>query len=54
MTNHVGFIACQAKRTNKHMTLVVAISASGRKVPPFFIVEGKDLISEWLAPLIPC
>ena len=33
------------------MTLVVAISASGLKVPPFFIVEGKNVMSGWLAPL---
>ena len=53
MTNHGGFISCQAKRTNKHITLVVAISASGRKVLPFFIVEGKIIMSGWQAPLIP-
>ena len=33
LTNHGGFIACQVKRTNKHMTLVVAIWAAGRNVP---------------------
>ncbi|CDF40118.1 unnamed protein product [Chondrus crispus] len=41
------------KKTNKHITLVVAVSASGRKVPLLFIVEGKNVLSGWISPLKP-
>ena len=33
--------------------MVVTVSASGRKVPPFFIVEGKNVMSGWSSPLKP-
>ena len=45
-THHGGYMAGQARKTNKHITLVVAVSASGGKVPPLFIVEGKR--DEWV------
>lgn len=33
------------------MTAVIAVSAAGHKSPPFFIVEGKRVMSNWLLPL---
>ena len=40
---HGGFRAAPAYGSGKHITAVVAVSASGRKPPPFFIVAGKIL-----------
>ncbi len=34
-----------------HVTAVIAVSASGRKPPPFFIVQGKKVMSAWFDPL---
>ena len=33
--------------------MAVAFCASGRKLPPFFIVEGKSVMSGWISPLKP-
>lgn len=37
--------------TGPHITMVMAISASGRKAPPFLIVKGKNIMSAWFAPI---
>lgn len=36
--------------TGPHITMVVVVSASGRKAPPFF-VKGKNVMSAWAQPL---
>lgn len=36
---------------NKQITAVVAISASGRMTPPFFIVAGKRALTKWFGPV---
>lgn len=36
---------------SKHITAAVAVSASGRKAPPFFIVAGQRVMSNWISPL---
>lgn len=35
----------------KHITAVVAVSASGLIAPPFFIIAGKKLSQRWWAPV---
>ena len=50
-TKHGGFRAAPASGSSKHITAVVAVSASGRKPPPFFIVAGKNIMSGWKKPL---
>lgn len=50
-TNHGGYVSCQARKTNKHMTPVVEFSASGLKFPPFSIVEGRNVMIGWISPL---
>eukprot|EP00171_Calliarthron_tuberculosum_P003170 IDg3170t1 len=50
-THHGGSRAQKGGKANKHVTAVVAVSASGRKAPPFFIVSGKNVMESWLDPL---
>jgi len=50
-THHGGFAACHASKMNKHINAIIAVSASGLKAPPFFIVAGKNVMSSWLEPL---
>ena len=50
-THHGGFRSISSNRSNKHITAVVAVFASGRKTPPFFIMTGKNLMSSWFQPL---
>lgn len=33
----------------RHVTAVVAVSATGHKAPPFFILQGKRVMSNWLS-----
>ncbi len=41
-THHGGFVSSSTRiRSGTHVTAVIAVSASGRKTPPFFIVQGK-------------
>ena len=46
--NEGGFIACSTnKASQKHITAVICVSASGLKTPPFFIVAGKRINERW-------
>ena len=36
---------------SKHITAVVAVSSSGRKTPPFFIITGKRMMCNWFHPV---
>ncbi len=41
-THHGGFVASSSgDESGTHVTAVIAVSASGRKTPPFFIEQGK-------------
>ena len=47
-SHHGGFVACSTnKASQKHITAVVCVSASGLKTPPFFIVAGKRINARW-------
>ena len=47
-SNHGGFVACSTnKASQKHITAVICVSASGLKIPPFFIVAGKQINERW-------
>ena len=47
-SNHGGFVACSTnKASQKHITAVICVSASGLKTPPFFIVAGKRINERW-------
>ena len=37
--------------SEKHVTAVIAVSAAGRKAPPFFVVAGKSTLQSWIKPL---
>lgn len=37
---------------SKHITAVVAVSASGRMTPPFFIIDGKQAYKKWFSPVV--
>lgn len=50
-SHHGVFTAATNTTAGKHMTAVVAVSASGRRGPPFFIVAGTHVLSSWLKPL---
>ncbi len=50
-SHHGGFHMTHNRRQSKHATCIVAVSASGRKTPPFFIVSGKNVIIKWFDPL---
>lgn len=50
-TNHRGFKVSATGENGKHVTAVVAISAGGKRDPPFFIVEGKNMMPNWFKPL---
>lgn len=49
--SHRGGSRAAAGGSGRHVTAVVAASASGRVCPPFFIVEGKNVMSSWFEPL---
>lgn len=49
-THHVGLTAAANTTSRKHITAFVAVSASTRKAPPFFIVTGKNVMSNWVKP----
>lgn len=45
-TIHGGFVATRTHGGDgKHVTVVIAVSASEKKAPPFLIVEGKNNMS---------
>ena len=47
-THHGGFRVSSANSgTGMHVTAVVVTSASGRKLPPFFVFAGKNTTSSW-------
>ena len=50
-THHGGYTACHASKMSKQITAIIAVSASGLKAPPFFVVAGKNVMSSWLEPL---
>ena len=51
-THHGGFIATKKHAGDgRHVTVVMAVSASAKKAPPFFIVEGKRNMSNWYMKL---
>ena len=51
-SHHGGFVAsAKTAGAGKHIRCVVAVSASRRKAPPFFIVAGKHVMSNWVDPL---
>ena len=51
-THQRGLVSStSAAGSRKHVTYVIAISASGLKAPPFFIVAGKNRMSKWFEPL---
>lgn len=51
-SHHGGFRASTTSSgTGRHVTAVIAVSASGKRCPPFFIVQGKQVMSNWLDPL---
>lgn len=50
-SSHHGGSRPASTGTGRHVTAVVAASASGRVCPPFFLVQGKQVISNWFQPL---
>ena len=50
-SHHGGTKSQRGGKQSKHITAVVAVSASGRKTPPIFIVAGKNIMSSWFQPL---
>ena len=47
-SHHRGFVATKKHGGDgRHVTVVLAVSASGKKAPPFFIVESKRNMSNW-------
>lgn len=40
-----------SKGIGKHVTCMVTTSPSGRKIPPFLIIEGAKVMSRWFGPL---
>eukprot|EP00171_Calliarthron_tuberculosum_P004125 IDg4125t1 len=50
-TYHGGSRIQRSSKCSKHITAVVLISAFGRKVPPLFIIAGKNIMSGWFYPL---
>lgn len=51
--HHGGFSATSSTSgVDKHITAVVAVSASGRKSTPFFIVAGQRHMSKWTDALL--
>ena len=46
-----GVMTTESGGGGKHVTAVIAVSASGRVAPPFFIVAGKHVMSRWTDPL---
>lgn len=48
--SHHGGSRAAATGSGKHVTAVIPTSASG-KVCPFFIAQGKQVMSNWLQPL---
>ena len=51
-THHGGFAKTTAGTGNgRNVTVVFAVSASGKKCPPFFIIEGKRNMSNWYLQL---
>lgn len=50
--HHGGFqVATTGSGSGKHITSVIAASPSGLVAPPFFIVAGKRVMSNWLLPV---
>lgn len=51
-TDHGGCISqSTGSGEGRHVTAVIAVSASGHKAPPFFIVQGKNVMRNWFLPL---
>lgn len=44
---------CRSRwESSRHITAVVAISASGRRAPPSFIISEKNIMLNWFLPLM--
>ena len=50
-SHHGGYKAVAGKGIGKHLTAVVATSASGQKSDPFLIFEGVYQMERWFQPL---
>ena len=52
-SHHGGFVAIKKKHEDdgSHVTVVLAVSASGKKASPFLIAEGKRNMSNWYCKL---
>lgn len=50
-TSHHGGSKPAGSGSGKHVTAFIAASASGRVCPPFFIVQDKNVMSNWFQPL---
>ena len=50
-SDHGGFLETNGTGSAKHVTAVVAVSASGKTALPFLIVEGKNVMASWFKPL---
>lgn len=50
-SHHGGRRAQRGGKSSRHVTALVAVSASGRKTPPLFIVSGKRIMDSWFEPL---
>lgn len=51
-SKHAGFVSqTTGSGEGRHVTAVIAVSAAGHKAPPFFIVQGKNVISSWFSHL---
>ena len=50
-THHGGFKGVAGKGIGKHLTAVVATAASGKKISPFLLFEGKHQMERWFEPL---
>lgn len=46
-----GTRASTSKGTGKHVTCMVTTSPSGKKIPPFLVVEGAMIMKRWFEPL---
>lgn len=49
-SHHGGARSQSFSGRSRHVTAVVAVSASGEKTPPFIVVEGKNVMSNWFDP----
>lgn len=52
LSHHDGFVSTNLRNgCGKHITVVLAVSASGMIRPPFFIVGGVRQMTAWYKPI---